>query len=385
MNGYVNNAQSLLQCIPTFYSDTWTFDPVGGTWNQITPGDSGVFGASASAVVAYDSLSDRFIVQGGMNVQPSTGYGCVYVGTMQTSIWTLDAAHPTAWKRLLYAPGSERINHTLIIDSAHRRMIRFAGWLGQTVVGGNPPYNDVWALNLDGSPQWTQMFPSGPEPPARFAHCAIYDPFGDRMIIHGGIHPGALADTWQLTLAGQPTWSQIASNGPSGYCQAVLDAPNRRMIVVAHNSTWQFNLTTNQWSSLNANPGTPVPSLSGSEPLGFDSNSQRLFVFPNWVFDLRLNPSTDVDDPPGRMEFALATPSPQPANNSMLFRCTLPTTETARLELFDVNGRRVVARTVAGPGAKQLTVDTSRLEPGTYFVQLTQGARVARSRAVILR
>ena len=56
------------------------------------------------------------------------------------------------------------------------------------VFGGNTGalQNDVWALSLAGTPEWTQLIPSGTLPIARAWHTAIYDSARDRMLVFGG-------------------------------------------------------------------------------------------------------------------------------------------------------------------------------------------------------
>jgi hypothetical protein len=84
------------------------------------------------------------------------------------------------------------------------------------------------------------------------------------------------------------------------------------------------------------------------------------------------------------LELALEPPSPNPhRTGAMLVRFTLPSDAAASLELFDVAGRRVVAREVGLLGAGHHAVDLAggrRPGAGIYFVRLlqAQGARVQR-------
>jgi hypothetical protein len=67
---------------------------------------------------------------------------------------------------------------------------------------------------------------------------------------------------------------------------------------------------------------------------------------------------------------------------------TLATREPARIELFDVMGRRLVSDDLGSPGPGdydiQLTTPAS-LSSGVYFVRLTQGRAERTGKAVVLR
>jgi len=65
----------------------------------------------------------------------------------------------------------------------------------------------------------------------------------------------------------------------------------------------------------------------------------------------------------------------------------LPGEAPARLDLFDLTGRRVGTRrlTASGAGRGEVAFDDEALEPGLYFVTLTQGARTASTRIALIR
>lgn len=89
------------------------------------------------------------------------------------------------------------------------------------------------------------------------------------------------------------------------------------------------------------------------------------------------------------LAFALDGVRPNPAHGELLsVAFTLPTAATARLELLDVSGRRVVEREVGSLGAGQHTFDLGtgqRLAPGLYLVRLTQGANTRTTRVAVIR
>ena len=67
---------------------------------------------------------------------------------------------------------------------------------------------------------------------------------------------------------------------------------------------------------------------------------------------------------------------------------SLPDGAPARLEAYDLAGRRVAAREVGplGGGSHEVRLGEGRgLAPGVYLLRLTRGARVLTTRAVIVR
>ena len=141
-----------------------------------------------------DPASDQLIAFGGIERSATTGQ---------------DAATNTVWRRSLAlgpdwhaVPPSDsvppaRAMHSAVLDPVRRRMVVFGGTRDREVLG------DVWALSLDGAPQWTRLAPAGDGPGPRFGHGAVYDAAGDRMIVFGGDDgAGKLNDTWQLSLGG---------------------------------------------------------------------------------------------------------------------------------------------------------------------------------------
>ena len=80
-------------------------------------------------------------------------------------------------------------------------------------------------------------------------------------------------------------------------------------------------------------------------------------------------------------------PLANPACSALEVTCDLPGTEPARVEVYDVSGRRVNRREVpvAGPGT--ITVEAGKgvkLLPGVYWVRLQQAARRPSTRMVIV-
>ena len=79
---------------------------------------------------------------------------------------------------------------------------------------------------------------------------------------------------------------------------------------------------------------------------------------------------------------------PNPSLSGLKAAFTLPDAATARLELSDLAGRRILARDVGGLGRGDHVVDLAegrRLAPGVYLVRLTRGSESLAARAVVIR
>jgi hypothetical protein len=92
-----------------------------------------------------------------------------------------------------------------------------------------------------------------------------------------------------------------------------------------------------------------------------------------------------VDDD-GARGFGIERLHPNPLEGQdLVVRFTLAGERTARLELFNVAGRRVAERAVTGAGPHQVTLSPrGELPSGIYLVRLSQGANVQVRRAVVL-
>lgn len=190
-------------------------DGTGGspTWTQLSPsgGPSGRFTPSA----VYNSTNNRMIVFGGNDVAPCCG--------STNDLWVLTNANglggSPVWTQLSPSggPPTVRASHSAVYDASTNRMIVFGG-------GSARLFNDVWVLSnadgLGGTPNWTQLSPTGGPPAPRFLHSAVYDPTSNRMIIFGGQTTTAsqVNEVWVLSnangLGGTPAWTQLS---PAGY------------------------------------------------------------------------------------------------------------------------------------------------------------------------
>jgi hypothetical protein len=91
---------------------------------------------------------------------------------------------------------------------------------------------------------------------------------------------------------------------------------------------------------------------------------------------------------PAAAVFALAGARPNPAlSHELSVAFSLAGAGTAKLELFDLAGRREYLRPLhgLGPGRRTLSLAEAKLAPGIHWLHLTEGASEAMARVVIVR
>ena len=233
-------------------NDVWVLtnaNGLGGTaaWTQLNP-IGGPPSVRDEHTAVYDAANNRMIVFGGVNPCAAPNND-VWVlenadglagGIAATPQWTL--LNPTGT-----AP-SGRADHSAVYDPTTNRLIVFGGGTSTGFV------NDVWVLTnangLGGTPQWTQLAPTGGPPGVRFIHSATYDPGTNRMTIYGGCctaatPSGRFDDVWVLEnangLGGTPQWTQLAPTGGPPLARdghtAVYNSATNRMTVFGGRGT----------------------------------------------------------------------------------------------------------------------------------------------------
>ncbi|MBI1796523.1 MAG: hypothetical protein HYR74_05670 [Candidatus Eisenbacteria bacterium] len=371
----------------------------------------------------YDPVRNRMLVIGG------------YDGTSRNDLWQLSLPD-MVWTPL--APGGAafpgRSDHSAAYDPVRDRVIVFGGQAGNWL-------NDVWALSLSPTVQWTQLTPSGTSPGPRQQQTMIYDPGADRLLMFGGADLSRHSDLWELRLAGAPAWNRLWSTnvGPSNRLlhTAVYDAARHRMVVyggeVASGSyaddVWALALdaptaTTVDlvsadataervrlvWSVFGApQPGATVYRQSAGSAewrvLGTPAVSHDQLTYedraiaPGARYGYRLgvdeggtetySATTWVTVPAaGAAELALGPAAAGADGRDITVTFTLPDDHAARLDLFDLGGRRLAGRDVGSLGAGEHRValsDGRRLAAGVYLVRLTHENRILRGKVAVLK
>ena len=171
-----------------------------------------------------------------------------------------------------------RDRHSAVYDAANNRMIIYGGCSQEGCRPITDDVWVLSNANgLGGTPTWTQLFPTSPHPPARAGHQAVYDPKTNSMIVWAGqdggqapCFPDTYSDVWVLSNAngrgGTPNWTQISPSGvpPAGqyFSTAVYDSSNNIMVVFGGlgmvDTTCQPTNAVWALSHANGTGGTPV-------------------------------------------------------------------------------------------------------------------------------
>jgi hypothetical protein len=413
-------------------------------------------GPRQGGAVAYDSVHRRLYWFGGHDETATLN-----------DVWVLDTTGPPAWSQLSPAgtPPPARQYHTLIYDPVRDRLVSFGGALGE----GPSTLNDTWALELNPTPRWEPLLPSGTPPDSRLGHTAIYDPVRDRMVVTGGL--AAVGDLWALSglfaleFGDSLRWSQIVTaDGVAldrSFHTAIYDPVRDQMVVfagaeqVTYGSVWALSLADPVlWKKLlpaGSGPANRRGHVAVYDPardcmIVYGGNTQRLWDNPGedlddvwaaalgdsayWVPLVSSGPmpggraghvafleaetgrmvvlggvaggtlladawrATVADawpaavDAPTESRLAIRSIRPNPARGVAAITFSLPTSEAARLEVFDIAGRRVTRHDIGAGAAGPRAVEvgrTARLEPGLYLVRLEQAGRSAGARMIVTR
>lgn len=456
----------------TYHDDTWSLSLAGPKWSQLEPDRPDPLSGRYAPAVVFDAPRDRMIVHGGADYV----YGeCGEETRLWGDVWSLSLGPRPEWSLIQPSgtPPTARVEHAAALDPVRQRMIVFAGWDGTfrndlwalSLAGqpawspiqaeGTPPVGrdamalvydakrdrmlmfggfdgqnflgDLWALELSGTPRWTEIAVSGAAPVPRRAHAAVFDAARDRLVISGGEvsglpveGSGALDDVWTLPMSdATPQWEQLrdaSSPGPRRGQAAVFDLLHARLVEFGGDrcgdpygcfpvdDTWErVPAGSSPWREVDA-AGRPGPrTFAGAV---YDADSARMVVFGGlaggviysdvWALDLgtgRIGPAIASDPsepvvsamPPLEMQAR----SPGPAmRGGLLVDVSVREPVSARLELFTVSGRRVASRDIAQLGAERRTVTLTgphELAPGVYLVRLTAAGHSISAKAVVIR
>ncbi len=192
---------------------------------------------------------------------------------LMNDVWILDVSGTPTWNLVPQGgivPGG-RLDAQYGYDAARNRLLIFGGYGRHYPTSPFAYLNDVWQLSLDGTPQWTELVPAGQAPAGRLAGAAVFDPMRQRFVGFGGTQ-GLPVDTWSLNLRGNANWQHVPTNGVrpnGGYgMTSVYDASQDRMLIFGGSTGDGYEGATNDvWElRLRGNPTWRYISTTGVRP-----------------------------------------------------------------------------------------------------------------------
>jgi len=279
-----------------------------GAWTSLPPatgpGPLREFGA------IFDREHQRYLIFFGRSGTQSEPY------ILFNDVWVLDVSGTPAWSHIAIGgtvPG-ERHSPQWGYDASRNRVLIFGGYGRHYPASPYAYLNDVWELSLDGTPQWSELSPTGQTPTGRLQGAAVYDPMRQRFVGFGGTI-NTPVDTWVLNLQGQANWQPLPIDGdrPNGHygMTSVYDAAKDRMIIFGgsiddsyygvNNDVWELKLRElPQWTKLTTSGVPPAPRRNGTavfDPLrnrmviyGGAIPSPGVFLADTWSLDFNVDP-----------------------------------------------------------------------------------------------
>jgi galactose oxidase-like protein/Kelch motif protein len=371
--------------------ETWLLSLNGRPkWSRLDPGSGPPAGSwDHSAVV--DPENDRMLVFGGIASSGSDSTADA------DAVWALDLHGAARWAPLTVAGEQPppRDAHSAVYDPIGKRMMVFGGGGVDGLLG------DLWALDLENAPAWTQVAAFGGAPSARARHSAVYDPVHQRMVVFGGatFEGELLNDVWSLSLVGVPTWTRLFPEGeppsPRAGHRAFYDPVAGAMTVFGGyqggddpfaSDLWELSLgDTLRWRRLDATG--PSPRGRFAPLMVRDDRASKLVLSGGAVagagadlWTLGAGLANGVDP----VVFSVS-PNPLRASGSAL-GFYLPVAGPLDVEVVDVTGRRVWSRALGETDAGWHSLALGApLDPGVYWVRARSSGRWATARLVVLK
>jgi hypothetical protein len=187
------------------YSETWLFDPVAERWSLMEPDDGIGPTASIGEMFAYHPGSDRFVLHGGLSLSPFAFLDHTWHLDLAARRWTRveSAIRPIGrnYNAFAYDPRSDRL-----------------------VMTGGPPEgsDETWTYDPRDA-TWTHVARAGAGPAVPYARMA-FDEASGTLVRYGGVDDHADV-AWSIDADGS-TWTPLAvtGEGPGGLSRFAMTA-----------------------------------------------------------------------------------------------------------------------------------------------------------------
>jgi hypothetical protein len=406
----------------------------GGAWTPlVTTGP--VPPARERATMVYDSVADRVLLYGGeFHDRPAAPL----LSAFRNDLWALSLSDATpAWVRLDTVRGrpDPRSGASVFIDAPRNRLLVWGGfgysdavihafhfdtaawdtlpvpsnpdWWGIVSLDptrrrliaasvqseyyfGGVAAPQIFTLSLDDPTAWQPLATKQIGPAAkRFELQGYFDAAHDRWVVFNMVQdsrrPGLeRGDLWTLAMplpAPLPNAVLVSASADTGAAHLVWNVGRGTAVEIRA----ERREDAGEWTALGPcsadNDGlvhVDDPSIRAGHHYDY-----RLW-FSNGVTSATSSEASLAPAPRPAAIAAIAVPNP--AVGSLSIAATLPAgTSEARLDVFDLGGRRVLGRALSGvPGTVQAVSFGALLRPGVYVVRLSAGGRQLASRRLVM-
>ncbi|MBK9974016.1 MAG: choice-of-anchor D domain-containing protein [Planctomycetes bacterium] len=203
----------------TITDEVWalTLTPGSESWTLLAT--SGASPGKRAQHVAVVDGAGRMVIFGG-RAETGAFLNTTYALNLSTLVWAQVAATGSI---------NARIAAAAIYDPVGDRMILYGG-------SNNGTLTTLHSLNMSGAPAWTTMAKVGTAPAGLFYHSMVYDPALHRMLVYGGFNAFSEGRLFSMDLATN-TWTEIlppVARPQNRWAHgAVWDAAGSRMVVVS--------------------------------------------------------------------------------------------------------------------------------------------------------
>jgi hypothetical protein len=393
------------------------------SWSPLGPTLSGLnANIGMRAGVTLDSHRHRLIVTGGWIPYP---HGAGYT---RDEVWSLSLGDEPQWRFLGAMPVSSA-DHAAYYDPLRDRLVLIGGYYVNDLPRTRLLYGSTaWASPVDSMLAWTEFRSTeGVLPPGPPEAWTAYDPRLDRLFIARD------STIWTRGAEDTGPWDELdLLNTPPSVHSAIAYDPVRDQLLAPFASApgsdrvqvWALAVGPLSVEWLGADRSAEALELRWRSvtACGRAAHVERREGAGEWlrigpiVFDARgLGVFTDrdfreardysyrvsiADGPSGEwssdavlvadatpLQFALLGARPNPARGTIRLAFSLPAAGSARMEVFDVRGRRCYARDVGdlGPGRHVIALDESEAwRPGIYFMRLQRAGETRVARVVLM-
>ncbi len=214
-------------------------------------------------------------------------------------------------------PGSPtaRFAHSAVYDTAGQRMIVFGG-----TRNWNNGLNDTWALDLsDGlaGATWVELDPIGSPPGVRYDHAAVYVPDLNWMVVFGGTRNGTgrLDDVFALDLNTEfTTWQELDPSGsrsPAGVTMVTGAWSDAAGMAIFYGGDSAGSSKREAWGLRCSSPATPTSEFTDT-PAPSDTPAPTGTLEPTITPEMSETPASTGSPTPSDTPTAIDTPVASP-------------------------------------------------------------------------